>query len=69
MKMNNKTYDILKWIALVALPAFCAFYTTIGDIWGFPKVVEVVGTITAFNTFLGILLGVTSTQYKKNNDK
>lgn len=67
MKMNNKVYDILKWIALVVLPAFCMFYSTIGDIWGFPKVVEVVGTITAFDTFLGVLLGVSSTQYNKNN--
>ena len=67
MKMNNKVYDVLKWIALVVLPAFCVLYSTVGSIWGFPKVIEVISTITAIDTFLGAILGISSTQYKKNN--
>lgn len=67
MKMSNKTYDILKWVALVLLPAFCALYSTIGEIWGLSRVTEVVGTIAAIDAFLGVVLGVSSTQYKKNN--
>lgn len=69
MMMNSKVYDVLKWIALVVLPAVCVLYSTVGSIWGFPKVIEVLSTITAINTFLGTVLGISSTQYKKNNTK
>ena len=72
MKMNNKTYDILKWVALVLLPAFIALYSTVGEIWGIPYVIQVVSTLAAINTFLGAILGVSSTKYKKaevNTDK
>ena len=69
MMMNSKVYDVLKWIALVVLPAVCVLYSTVGSIWGFPKVIEVLSTITAINTFLGTILGISSTQYKKNNTK
>lgn len=65
--MSNKSYDILKWIALVGLPALGTLYATLGDIWGLPCVVQVVGTITAFDTFLGVTLGISNHQYKKNN--
>jgi len=63
--MNNKTYDVLKWIAQYLLPAAGTLYFALAGIWGFPYGEEVVGTITAVDTFLGVLLGISSTQYKK----
>ena len=67
MKMSNKTYDILKWVALCLLPAFCALYATIGEIWGLPYVTQIVSTIAAVDTFLGALIGISSTKYKNSN--
>ena len=67
MHISNKTYDILKWIAQYLLPASGTLYFALAGIWGFPYGEEVVGTITAVDTFLGVLLGISSTQYKKTN--
>ena len=66
---NGRTYDYLKFVALVLLPATAALYLTLGDLWDFPKVQEVAGTIAAINTLLGAILKVSSTQYFKRNDK
>lgn len=63
--MSNKVYDVLKWIAMVVLPATATLYFALAGIWGFPYGEEIVGTITAVDTFLGVLLGVTSVQYNK----
>lgn len=63
--MSNKAYDILKWIALVVLPALGTLYFALASIWGLPYGQEVVGTITAIDTFLGALLGISSVQYKR----
>ena len=65
--MSNKTYDVLKWIAMVFLPAIATLYFALAGIWGLPYGEEIVGTITAFDTFLGVLLGIASAQYKKNS--
>ena len=56
--MSNKTYDILKWIAQLGLPALGVLYFALAGIWGFPFGEEVVGTITAVDTFLGAVLGI-----------
>ena len=58
-------YDVLKWIAMVFLPAIATLYFALAGIWGFPYGEEVVGTITAVDTFLGVLLGISSAQYNK----
>lgn len=67
MKLTNKTYDILKWIALYLLPALGTLYFALAGIWHFPYGEEIVGTITAVDTFLGVLLGISSSQYKKED--
>ena len=67
MKISNKMYDVLKWVSQVALPALATFYFTLSQIWGLPCVGEVLGTITAIDTFLGVLLGISNVQYHKNN--
>ena len=61
--MSNKVFDILKWIALVVLPAIGTLYFALAGIWGLPYGEEVVGTITAVDAFLGALLGVSNASY------
>ena len=68
MKTNNKVYDILKWIALILLPALGTLYFALAGIWGFPYAEQVVGTITAIDTFLGVLLGISANTYKKGDN-
>ena len=64
MKLSNRTYDILKWIAMYLLPAIGTLYFAIASIWNLPYGEQVVGTITAIDTFLGVLLGISATQWK-----
>lgn len=68
--MNNKTYDVLKWVAQIFLPAVATLYFAIASIWGLPYSEQIVGTITAIDAFLGALLGISTYQYNKdrNND-
>ena len=65
--MSNKTYDVLKWIAQILLPAMGTLYFALAGIWGFPYAEQIVGTITAVDTFIGVMLGISAAQYKKNN--
>ncbi len=65
--LSNKTYDVLKWIAQFLLPALGTLYFALAGIWGFPYGEQVVGTITAVDTFLGVILGISTAQYNKEN--
>jgi hypothetical protein len=65
MKISNKVYDVLKWIALIVLPAIGTLYFALSGIWGLPYGEEIVGTIVAIETFLGALLGISTAQYHK----
>ena len=65
MKMSNKFYDVLKWIAMVVIPAIGTLYFALASIWGWPYAEQVVGTLSAVDTFLGVVLGISSAQYKK----
>lgn len=67
MKMSNKVYDVLKWIAQYLLPAAGTLYFAIAGIWGLPYGEQVVGTITAIDTFLGVILGISSATYNKES--
>ena len=67
MKLSNKAYDILKWIAMIFLPAVSALYFGLSQIWGFPYGEEIVGTLALIDTFLGALLGISSANYWKEN--
>lgn len=64
MTLNKKVYDALKWIAQYLLPAIGTLYFGIGRIWGFPFSSEITGTIMAIDSFLGILLGISSYSYE-----
>ena len=63
---SEKLYHVLCYIAQVVLPAFATFYFTVGQIWHFPYVDEVSRTIVAFDTFLGVILHISSVNYKDN---
>jgi hypothetical protein len=65
MKLSNKNYDALKWIAQILLPATATLYVAVAGIWGFPYAKEVAGTISAVDLFIGALLGISSMNYYK----
>ena len=69
MKMSNKTYDTLKWIAQFFLPALGTLYFALAGIWGLPYGEQVVGTITAIDTFIGVTLGISSATYNKDSEQ
>ena len=68
MKMSNKLYDILKYIALIVLPALATLYSCLAKIWNFPFEVAIPATIMAVDTFLGALLQVSTKQYWKDGE-
>ena len=65
MKMSNQTYDILKYIALIVLPAISALYFGLAQIWGWPYGEEIVGSIAVIDTFLGAMLQISKDNYDK----
>lgn len=65
MKLTNKTYDVLKWIAQIVIPAVATLYFALASIWGLPYGEQIVGTLTAVDAFLGALLGISTANYKK----
>ena len=66
--MNNKVYDVLKWIAMYLLPALGTLYFALAGIWELPYGEQIVGTITAVDTFLGVILGISTARYNKRVD-
>ena len=69
MKISNKTYDILKYIAQYVLPAIVTLYFALSTIWGLPYGEQIVGTITAIDAFLGALLGISTYNYKNEAEE
>lgn len=67
--LSDKVYNILKWIAMYLLPAIGTLYFALAGIWGFPYGEEIVGTLTAVDTFLGVLLGISSAKYHKEHNE
>ncbi len=65
MKFSNKVYDVLKWIAQLLLPAAGALYFALASIWELPFGEQIVGSITAVDAFLGVILGISSVSYNK----
>ena len=67
MILSNKVYDALKVVTLLILPAAATLYFTIAQIWGLPNAEEVIGTITAVATFLGVITRVSTSSYQKSD--
>lgn len=68
MKLNDYTYNLLKYIAQIVLPAVATLYFAISGIWGLPYGEQIVGTITAIDCFLGALLGLSSSKYEGDGE-
>ena len=66
MKINNKVYDVLKWVAILFLPALSTFIAYVFPIWNIPYGDEISKTITALATFVGVIIGVSSIGYNKS---
>lgn len=62
-------YDVLKWVALVLLPALATFYFYMAGVWNWPYAGQVVASITAVNTLLGAILGISSSVYKNSDQR
>lgn len=67
--LSNKSYDVLKYVAQIVMPAVATLYFALSQIWGFPYGEEIVGTLVALNAFLGVLLGLSSSAYHKSEDR
>lgn len=69
MTMPNKTYDVLKEIAMIWVPALATLYFTLAGIWGLPYGEQIVGTLSAIDVFMGTILKISSIQYYKGNEQ
>lgn len=69
MKLPNKIYDILKWVTMIVIPGLGTLYSALAAIWGFPLGEQIVSTCTAVTTFLGVVLGISNYNYKKQTGK
>ena len=69
MKMSNRTYDILKYVTQIVIPAIGTLYFALAGIWGFPYGEQILGTLTAVDTFLGVCLGISTKQYNAEAKK
>lgn len=69
MKLNDKTYDVLKWIVCIVVPAITTCYLSLAGIWGWPYGDEIAKTSAAICTALGIILGISTAQYNKTKEK
>lgn len=68
MNIGNRTYDVLKFLALYVLPALASFYAGVSIFWRWPYVKEIISTIMAFDTFLGVFLDLSFIRYKANQE-
>lgn len=66
--MSNKLYDVLKWVAQILLPALATMYFGLARIWSLPYAEQIVGTLTVIDAFLGVLLGISSASYYKEQE-
>lgn len=67
--LSNRGYNLLKWLSAFVLPALSVLYVSLGQMWDFPKIEEVVGSITAVNTFLGGLLAYSTKSYNQSDSR
>lgn len=66
MKIDDRLYECLKWLCLIALPAIAWFYGAMADTWSLPYGEQIVTTLNAIGTLIGILIGVSTYNYRKD---
>ena len=69
MKMKNETYDILKYVSTIFIPALVVLVLTVGKIWTLPYYVQIAGTIAAIGVFIGACIKVSSDKYNDDVDE
>ena len=67
MKLNDKVYEVLKWLSCIALDACGLLYKTLAEIWGLPFGQPVYDTCVAVSVCIGVLIGVSTYNYRKEN--
>ena len=65
--MSNKTYDVLKKITLLILPAM-TFFAALVDIWKIPYGDQICATMAAVNVFAAAAISILSATYHKQNE-
>ena len=66
-KLKDSVYDVLKWIALICLPALGVAYSALAGVWGWPYADEIARTVNAICVLLGALLGISTAEYRKGS--
>lgn len=69
MNMSNKVYNILKYVALIVLPALATLLLGLGELWNIEIMPKIAGTVTLLATFLGALLQVSTAKYWSNKEQ
>ncbi len=67
--LSNKTYDVLKFIALILLPAVSTLYFALAEIWGFGGGEEVLATTNALALFIGAIVKLGDKSYNESEAK
>ena len=66
MKLNNKVYDVLKWLIMIVSPAIIVLITALTNAWGWNIPLEaIVTTISSVTAFVGVVVGISTFQYNK----
>lgn len=70
MKLNNKVYDVFKWLLFIFIPASITLLTALTQVWGWDIPIEgIVTTISAVSTFIGVILGISTIAYNQNKEE
>ena len=67
LTLNNRVYDVLKWLCLIALPALSVLYSALAGVWGWPYAEQIATTINAVVAFVGALIGISTASYRKES--
>ena len=68
MQINDRLYDLLKWITMIVIPALTTAYVGLSAVWGWPYATEIAKTSAVICTLLGALLGISTAQYNKDGE-
>lgn len=63
--MSDKTYNIMKWIVQYILPGLGVLYAIIAGAANLPYAEVVLAIVMAVDWFLGVILGISTSQYNK----
>ena len=65
MKLKDKTYDVLKWVTMICIPALGGAYAALAPVWGWPLADEICRSANILTALLGTLLGISTAEYNK----